>query len=311
LCWLRCCGTQRTATPMRATVILCVACASSFSFLLGYDIGVFSGAKRLIRTDFLLSETEVEFLVGILNIISGFGGLLAGRLADSLGRRPASAIACAITLCGALLMAFAPAYGTLVFGRITTGVGVGCCFQVSPLYIAEVAPKNVRGRLISCFDLCACFQTNTCSILRARVDRSHRHHTIPSRPHLTRVPRWVLSGLSILASSPATSPDGRSRRAQAHPPLLSRVPGAGCSASELSQPHSTCWHCCGFPSRRATWWPSAAIVMPRTSSTASTRATRRLRRWRRLGTSVGATSRSRCARAFVASSCRQREHPAP
>ena len=140
-------------SSVRPTVILCVACASSFSFLLGYDIGIFSGAKRLIRSDLTLSEGELELLVGILNIISGFGGLLAGRLADSLGRRPASTIACAVTLCGALLMASAPGYGMLLFGRIVTGIGVGCCFQVAPLYITEVAPKHARGRLVTCFDL--------------------------------------------------------------------------------------------------------------------------------------------------------------
>ena len=67
------------------TVVLCVACASSFSFLLGYDIGIMSGAKRLISRDLSLSEPQLELLVGILNLVSGPGGLLSGRLADSMG----------------------------------------------------------------------------------------------------------------------------------------------------------------------------------------------------------------------------------
>lgn len=96
-----------TICGLSPTVILCVACASSFSFLLGYDIGIMSSAKRLVAREFSLSEGELELLVGILNLVSGPGGLLSGRLADSLGRRPTAAIACAVTLVGALLMATA------------------------------------------------------------------------------------------------------------------------------------------------------------------------------------------------------------
>ena len=138
---------------MRAAVVLVVACASSFSFLLGYDIGIMSGAKRLIKIDLGLSEGDVELLVGILNLVSGPGGLLSGRLADTMGRRAAAAIACAITLVGALTMAAAQSFAVLLTGRVVTGIGVGCCFHIAPLYIAEVAPKHVRGRLMSFFDL--------------------------------------------------------------------------------------------------------------------------------------------------------------
>ena len=72
---------QMAAASLRPTVILCVICASSFSFLLGYDIGIMSGAKRLIKREFGLTEGELELLVGILNIVSGPGGFISGRLA--------------------------------------------------------------------------------------------------------------------------------------------------------------------------------------------------------------------------------------
>ena len=144
---------QMAGASLRPTVILCVICASSFSFLLGYDIGIMSGAKRLIKREFGLTEGELELLVGILNIVSGPGGLISGRLADSLGRRPSAALACTVTLVGALLMATANSFGLLLTGRVITGIGVGCCFHVAPLYLAEIAPKEVRGKLISFFDL--------------------------------------------------------------------------------------------------------------------------------------------------------------
>ena len=138
---------------LRPTVIVCVACASSFSVLLGYDIGIMSSAKRLIADDFSLDEGQVSVLVGILNIVSGLGGALSGRLADSMGRRPTAACACIITLGGALLMSMAPGYGALLAGRTITGVGVGFCFHVAPLYLAEISPKGIRGKLTSFFDL--------------------------------------------------------------------------------------------------------------------------------------------------------------
>ena len=81
-----CCG-------LRPTVVLCVLVASSFSFLLGYDIGIMSGAKRLVLRDLGLATEQVEVLVGTLNLVSGFGGLAAGRLADGVGRRRTGALA--------------------------------------------------------------------------------------------------------------------------------------------------------------------------------------------------------------------------
>eukprot|EP00966_Prymnesium_polylepis_P286681 6621975-Prymnesium_polylepis.1 len=58
---------ERTICGLRPAVVLCVSVASCFSFLLGYDIGIMSGAKRLIARDMHLSTVQVELLVGSLN----------------------------------------------------------------------------------------------------------------------------------------------------------------------------------------------------------------------------------------------------
>ena len=138
---------------LKPLVILCVVVAASFSFLLGYDIGIMSGAKRLVARDLQLDSVEVEVLVGILNIVSAFGGLASGRLADAVGRRCTVGLACAVCIGGSLLMSVATGFSALLIGRVITGFGIGSSFQVSPLYIAEVAPKSLRGRLVSMFDL--------------------------------------------------------------------------------------------------------------------------------------------------------------
>lgn len=108
-----------------------------------------SGAKVRIKQDFKLSDSRVETLVGILSIISAFGGVTAGQLADWLGRRRTVALANLVFLVGALGMALAPNYGLLFVGRVVTGVGVGAGMMVGPLYTAELAPKHLRGALVS------------------------------------------------------------------------------------------------------------------------------------------------------------------
>merc|ERR1719506_2695788 len=78
-----------------------------------------SGAKRLIAREMGLSTSEIEVLVSILNLISGPGGLISGRLADQLGRRPTSAIACSLTLLGSLAMAASTSFPALLLLGLT------------------------------------------------------------------------------------------------------------------------------------------------------------------------------------------------
>ena len=93
---------------LRPIVLLCVLIVSSMSFNLGYDIGVMSGAKRLIAADLGLTSWEVSMLVGSLNLISGLGGLWSGFLADSIGRRATAALSSAVCTAAVLLMAGEP-----------------------------------------------------------------------------------------------------------------------------------------------------------------------------------------------------------
>lgn len=142
-CW---CG-------LEPVVVLCVITVASMSFNSGYDIGVMSGAKRLIEMDMGLKSWEVSLLVGSLNIISGVGGLLSGRICDTIGRKRTIALSTVVCIVGGVGMAVAPNFAVLMGCRVVNGIGIGFAFQVSPLYVAEVAPKHVRGRLVSCFDL--------------------------------------------------------------------------------------------------------------------------------------------------------------
>lgn len=135
--------------PRNKYAFACAMLASMTSILLGYDIGVMSGAAIFIQDDFKITDTQVEILVGILNVYSLVGSAAAGRTSDWIGRRYTIVVAAAIFFVGALLMGFATNYAFLMFGRFVAGVGVGYALMIAPVYTAEVSPASSRGFLTS------------------------------------------------------------------------------------------------------------------------------------------------------------------
>ncbi|KAK9060371.1 hypothetical protein SSX86_021075 [Deinandra increscens subsp. villosa] len=127
----------------------CAILASMTSVLLGYDIGVMSGAQKFIERDLKLNYIQIQFLVGSLNLYSLVGSAAAGRTSDWLGRRYTIVFAGAIFFAGAILMGFATNYAFLMVGRFVAGVGVGYALMIAPVYTAEVSPASARGFLTS------------------------------------------------------------------------------------------------------------------------------------------------------------------
>ncbi|KAJ6812995.1 putative polyol transporter 5 [Iris pallida] len=129
--------------------IACALLASMTSILMGYDIGVMSGASIFIKDDLHISDNQLAVVMGILNLYSLIGSAAAGRTSDWVGRRLTIVIAAAFFFAGALLMGFAPNYAVLMLGRFVAGVGVGYALVIAPVYTAEVSPASSRGRLTS------------------------------------------------------------------------------------------------------------------------------------------------------------------
>ena len=118
--------------------------------LFGYDTGVVSGALLFLKKDFGgLSSFQQELVTSLLLIGAMVGALLAGKVADKIGRRPTIMITACIFVVGVLLAAFAPMYWTLLLARIVIGLAVGSASMTVPLYIGEVAPPRIRGALVS------------------------------------------------------------------------------------------------------------------------------------------------------------------
>ncbi|CAI9780368.1 unnamed protein product [Fraxinus pennsylvanica] len=133
----------------RKYVIACVVFASLNNVLLGYDIGVMSGAIIFIKEDLKISEFQEEFLVGVLSVISLIGSLFGGRASDVIGRKWTMGLVSIVFRAGAALMTLAPTFRVLMIGRILAGVGIGLGVMVAPIYIAEISPTVARGTLTS------------------------------------------------------------------------------------------------------------------------------------------------------------------
>ncbi|CAL9221393.1 unnamed protein product [Arabidopsis halleri] len=127
----------------------CAILASMTSILLGYDIGVMSGAMIYIKRDLKISDFKIGILAGSLNIYSLIGSCAAGKTSDLIGRRYTIVLAGAIFFAGAILMGLAPNYAFLMFGRFVAGIGVGYALMIAPVYTAEVSPASSRGFLTS------------------------------------------------------------------------------------------------------------------------------------------------------------------
>ncbi|KAJ6742839.1 SOLUTE CARRIER FAMILY 2 FACILITATED GLUCOSE TRANSPORTER [Salix viminalis] len=129
--------------------LACALLASTNSILLGYDIGVMSGAVLFIKENLEISSTQVEILVGVLNVSSLIGSLASGKTSDYIGRRYTIVLAATTFLIGALLMGLAPSFPFLMAGRVIAGIGVGFSLMIAPVYSAEISPAMARGFLTS------------------------------------------------------------------------------------------------------------------------------------------------------------------
>jgi len=130
-----------------------VAVATIGGFLFGYDSGAVNGTQDGLTKAFNLvpgswSPTNgLGFTVASLLIGCFIGAFFAGRLADLIGRRNTMMIAAALFLGGALVQGAASSHIIFVLARICGGMAVGAASVLSPAYISEVAPANIRGRL--------------------------------------------------------------------------------------------------------------------------------------------------------------------
>jgi MFS family permease len=128
------------------TVALIVALGG---FLMGFDASVISGVVGFIEVEFSLTKIQVGWSVSSLALTATFAMMVSGPLSDRIGRRPVLKIAALLFGVSAIASALAPNFLWFVIARMLGGFGVGAALIIAPMYIAEMAPPESRGRLVS------------------------------------------------------------------------------------------------------------------------------------------------------------------
>ncbi|KAJ8293283.1 Glutaryl-CoA dehydrogenase, mitochondrial [Rhodotorula toruloides] len=124
----------------------------------GYDSGYINGVtgspvfiKAIMGEGHTaLSSSRNSLIVSILSAGTFFGALIAGDIADRIGRRPTIIAGCFVYMAGVIIQMFAAsALATIVVGRLIAGFGVGFVSAIIILYMSEICPRKVRGALVS------------------------------------------------------------------------------------------------------------------------------------------------------------------
>ncbi len=118
-------------------------------FLMGFDASVISGVVKFIEPEFDLSKIELGWSVASLALTATLAMMVAGPLSDKLGRKVVLKYAAVLFFVSAIASALAPSFIVLIIARMVGGLGVGAALIIAPMYIAEIAPAKMRGRMVS------------------------------------------------------------------------------------------------------------------------------------------------------------------
>ncbi|BAV06670.1 MFS transporter, sugar porter (SP) family [Filimonas lacunae] len=118
-------------------------------YLFGFDFAVISGALPFLQNQFHLDSYWEGFATGSLALGAVAGCVIAGKIADRYGRRPGLMYAALVFTVSSVVMALSVSREMFIGARFCAGIGVGMASMLSPMYIAEVAPAHLRGRLVA------------------------------------------------------------------------------------------------------------------------------------------------------------------
>jgi len=130
-------------------VLLVCLVAALGGLLFGYDTGVINGAIGPLERHFTLDATWKGWATGCALLGCALGAACAGVLSDWLGRKKVLIVSAILFLISAIGTALPKDITTFIIFRIVGGLGVGAASMSSPMYIAEISPARIRGRMVS------------------------------------------------------------------------------------------------------------------------------------------------------------------
>ncbi|GHO89117.1 sugar porter family MFS transporter [Dictyobacter formicarum] len=133
----------------KLSVYFITSVAALGGLLFGYDTGVISGAQLFLVKTFSLSPQQQELAVSAVLIGAIIGALVAGKVNDAIGRKKTLLSLAVIFTIGALLTAISPNYTLFLIFRAIVGIGIGAAASVVPVYISEMSPFQMRGKLVT------------------------------------------------------------------------------------------------------------------------------------------------------------------
>ena len=116
-----------------------------------YSTGVISSTLVSIHNDLSnapLSTLSKSLITSSTSLFALFASPATGFLADRLGRKPVLLLASCLFIIGALAQAVSTTVWAMIIGRSIVGLAIGSASFVAPLYISELAPRKLRGRLV-------------------------------------------------------------------------------------------------------------------------------------------------------------------
>lgn len=132
-----------------AYVLLVSVVAAVGGLLFGFDTAVIAGANPFLKAHFELSEAMLGFAVASAIIGCIFGAAFAGTTSDRFGRKRILLLCAVLFAISAIGSAIPRTLVQFVIARFIGGLGVGAASMLSPMYIAEISPARIRGRLVS------------------------------------------------------------------------------------------------------------------------------------------------------------------
>ncbi len=134
-------------------LLRCTLIAALGGFLFGFETAVISGAEKTIQALWSLSDFMLGFTVAASLIGTVIGSMIAGKPAQQYGRKKVLSVIALMYLLSALGCSLTPSWILFIVFRIVGGIAVGASSVVGPMYISEIAPAAVRGRLTGMFQL--------------------------------------------------------------------------------------------------------------------------------------------------------------